>query len=181
MTLPPTSVHDAIVWCGDTPVVLRSLDDRCKRHKRASRAWSLECTLTSQPQRRIESEPRGPSQLRGVRGVARIASAPITNRHDSSWFESCRSYFALFWSFWLAISEIGCTYFWSPAYISETKTHAAVVSYNRLLRRRKKNGFVGCERESDFPADVEVPGGLPAVLFLVGKDRSKREIKRKCP
>ena len=33
----------------------------------------------------------------------------ITNRHDSLWFESFRSHFALFWSFWLAISEPGCT------------------------------------------------------------------------
>ena len=37
--------------------------------------------------------------------------SPITNRHDSSWFESFRSHFALFWSwsFWLAISEPGWT------------------------------------------------------------------------
>ena len=54
VTLPPTSVH-VIVWCGDTTVLLRSLGDRCARerhNKRArSRAWSLECTLASQPQR----------------------------------------------------------------------------------------------------------------------------------
>ena len=71
VTLPPTSVH-VIVWCGDTPVVLRPLDDRCERHKRASRAWSA-CWPAS-PKGRIESEPRGPSQLRGVRlGSARMA------------------------------------------------------------------------------------------------------------
>ena len=30
MTVPPTSLH-VIVWCGDdTPVALRSLDDRCE-------------------------------------------------------------------------------------------------------------------------------------------------------
>ena len=39
VTLPPTSVH-VIVWCGNTPVVLHSLNDQCERHKRASRAWS---------------------------------------------------------------------------------------------------------------------------------------------
>ena len=54
-----------------------------------------------------KSEPRGPSQLRGVRGVSTHRTVPITNRHDSSWFESFRSHFALFWSFWLAISEPG--------------------------------------------------------------------------
>ena len=37
VTLPPTSVH-VIVWCGDTPVVLRSLGDRCERHKTQARA-----------------------------------------------------------------------------------------------------------------------------------------------
>ena len=68
MTLPPTSVH-IIVWCRDTPVVLRSLDDRCERHKRASHAWSARWPVS--PKGRTESEPRGPSQLRGVRGVAR--------------------------------------------------------------------------------------------------------------
>ena len=106
VTLPPTSPH-AIVWCGDTPVVHRPLDDRCERHKRASRAWSA-CWPAS-PKGRIESEPRGPSQLRGVRGVSTNHTVPITNRHDSSWFESFRSHFALFWSFWLAISEPGWT------------------------------------------------------------------------
>ena len=81
MTLPPTSVH-VIVWCGDTPVVLRSLGDRCERHKRASRAWSARWPAS--PKGRIESEPRGPSQLRGVRGVARIAPSQlriVTIRH----------------------------------------------------------------------------------------------------
>ena len=71
VTLPPTSVH-VIVWCGDTPVLPRSLDGRCERHKRASRAWSARWPAS--PKGRIESEPRGPSQLRGVRGVA--CSAP---------------------------------------------------------------------------------------------------------
>ena len=70
LPLPPTSVH-VIVWCGDTPVFLRSLSDRCERHKRASRAWSAR--FPASPKGRIESAPRGPSQLRGVRGVARIA------------------------------------------------------------------------------------------------------------
>ena len=67
VTLPPTSVH-VIVWCGDKPVVLRSLGGRCERHKRASRAWSA-CWPAS-PKGRVESEPRGPPQLQGVRGVA---------------------------------------------------------------------------------------------------------------
>ena len=34
-------------------------------------------------------------------------TVPIMNRHDSPWFESFCSHFALFWSFLLAISEIG--------------------------------------------------------------------------
>ena len=106
MTLPPTSVR-VIVWCGDTPVVLRSLGDRCERHKRAIRAWSARWPAS--PKGRIKSEPRGPSQLRGVRGVSTHGTVPITNRHDSSWFESFRYRFALFWSFWLAISEPGWT------------------------------------------------------------------------
>ena len=56
-TLPPTSVH-VIVWCGgDTPVVLRSLGDRCERHKRASRAWS-ERWPASPNKGRIESAHR---------------------------------------------------------------------------------------------------------------------------
>ena len=104
VTLPPTSVH-VIVWCGDTPVLLRSLGDRCERNKRASRAWSARWPAS--PKGRIESEPRGPSQLRGVREVSTHHTVPITNGHDSSWFESFRSHFALFWSFWLAISEPG--------------------------------------------------------------------------
>ena len=36
-------------------------------------------------------------------------TVPITNRHDSPWFESFRSHFTLFCSFWLAISEPGWT------------------------------------------------------------------------
>ena len=79
MTLPSTSVH-VIVWCGDTPVVLRSLDDRCERHKRASGAWSERWPAS--PKGRIESEPRGPSQLRGVRGV----STHRTVNYESSRF-----------------------------------------------------------------------------------------------
>ena len=106
VTLPPTSVH-VIVWCGDKPVVLRSLGGRCERHKRASRAWSA-CWPAS-PKGRVESEPRGPSQLQGVRGVSTHRTVPITNRHDLSWFERFRSHFALFWSFRLAISEPGWT------------------------------------------------------------------------
>ena len=77
-TLPPTSVH-VIVWCRDTPVLLRSLGDRCERHKRASRAWSAR--RSASPKGRIESKPRGPSQLRGVRGVSTHRTVPITNRH----------------------------------------------------------------------------------------------------
>ena len=81
LILPPTSVH-VIVWCGDTPVVPRSLDDRCERHKRASRAWSARWPAS--PKGHIESEPRGPSQLRG--GVGSHASHPsqlriVTIRH----------------------------------------------------------------------------------------------------
>ena len=86
VTLPPTSVP-VIVWCGDTPVVLRSLDDRCERHKRANRAWSARWPASLKG--RIESEPRGPSQLQGMRGVARIAPSQlrtVTIRHGSNVF-----------------------------------------------------------------------------------------------
>ena len=73
----------------------------------------LERTLASQPQRphrksKVSHKARRSSD-RGVRGVSTHRTAPITNRHDPSWFESFRSYFALFWSFWLAISEPGWT------------------------------------------------------------------------
>ena len=107
VTLPPTSVH-VIVWCGDKPVVLRSLDDRCERHKRANRAWSVRWPAS--PKGRIESEPRGPSQLRGVRGVARMAPSQlriVTVRHGLIFFVII---FPCFWSFWLAISEPGWTF-----------------------------------------------------------------------
>ena len=77
VTPPPTSVH-VIVRCGDTPVVLRSLDDRCERHKRASCAWSA--YWPASPKGRIESEPRGPSQLRGVRGVSTHGTVQGTMR-----------------------------------------------------------------------------------------------------
>ena len=104
-TLPPTSVH-GIVRCGDTPAVLRSLGDRCERYKHASRAWRARWPAS--PKGRIESEPRGPSQLRGVRGVSTRPHRPnYESSRFSSWFESFRSHFALFWSFWLAISEPG--------------------------------------------------------------------------
>ena len=59
------------------------------------RAWSER--LPASPKGRIETEPRGPSQLRGVRGVARIAPAQlriVTIRHGLKVF---RSHFALFW------------------------------------------------------------------------------------
>ena len=36
-------------------------------------------------------------------------TVPITNRQDSPWSESSRSYFALFWSFWLATHSRGST------------------------------------------------------------------------
>ena len=71
----PSDVGACHLWCGDTPVVLRSLGDRCERHKRASRAWSARWPTS--PKGRIESEPRGPSQLRGVRGVSRIAPSQL--------------------------------------------------------------------------------------------------------
>ena len=73
----------------------------------AHRAWSERWPASLKG--RIKSEPRGPSQLRGVRGVSTNRTAPITNRHGSSWFESFHPHFALFWTFWLAIFELGCT------------------------------------------------------------------------
>ena len=54
------------------------------------------------PKGRVESEPRGPSQVRGVRWGRTNRTVPVTNRHDSPWFENVRSHFALFWLFWLA-------------------------------------------------------------------------------
>ena len=114
-------------------------DSLAKRLSQGFRCWSERKSgfnwLYPKPKGRIESEPRGPSKLRGVRGVSTNHTVPVTNRHGSSWFESFRSHFALFWSFWLAISEPGWTSrkksaTWSPAHISETKPHAAVVSYN---------------------------------------------------
>ena len=78
VTLPPTSPH-FIVWCGDTPVVHRSLGDRCERHKRAPRLeWAVARPVAAP----------GSAWGRTNRAV------PITNRHDSSWFESFRSNFA---------------------------------------------------------------------------------------
>ena len=74
--LRPTSAH-VIVWCGDTPVVLRSLDDRCERHKRASCAWSERRPASPNGRIESESEPRDPPQLQGVRGVARIAPSQL--------------------------------------------------------------------------------------------------------
>ena len=96
------------MWCGDKPFVLRSLDDRCERHKRASRrAWSARWPAS--PKGRIESEPRGPSQLRGVRGVARIALSQLriaTIRHG---LKLSVIVLPCFGHFWLAISEPGWT------------------------------------------------------------------------
>ena len=69
MTLPPTSVH-VIVWCGDTPVVLQSLDDRCERYKRASRAWSA----------RWQASPKGASK---VSHEARRSSEECVGSHES--------------------------------------------------------------------------------------------------
>ena len=86
MTLPPTSVH-VIVWCGDTPVVHRPLGDRCERHKRAA-APGVNVGQPA-PKAASKAEPRGPSQLRGVRGVARIAPSQlriVTIRHGSHQF-----------------------------------------------------------------------------------------------
>ena len=80
-----------------------------KRHcalRAPGRANTRIASRTAQ-QGRIESAPRGASYLRGVHGVSTHRTAPITKRHSSKWFESCRSYFALFWSFLLAISEPG--------------------------------------------------------------------------
>ena len=62
-----------------------------------------------------KQNPHCPSCTRGLSSAAcrvllrRTRLRRFTNRHDSSCFESFRSYFALFWSFGLAISEPGCT------------------------------------------------------------------------
>ena len=68
---PPTSVH-LIVWCGDTPVVLRSLDDRCgERHKRANRAWSARWPASPKGASKVSHEARRNSEE--CVGSARIA------------------------------------------------------------------------------------------------------------
>ena len=68
MTLPPTSLH-VMVWCGDTPVVLPSLGDRCERHKRASlRAWSAR-----HPRRRFGFSPQRGFTWRKTRIWLRLA------------------------------------------------------------------------------------------------------------
>ena len=69
VALSPKSVH-VIVWCRDTPVVLRSLDDRCERHKRASRAWSA----------RWPASPKGASK---VSHYARRSSEECVGLHAS--------------------------------------------------------------------------------------------------
>ena len=90
----------------------------------------LECTFASQPQR--------PHQKRATRPVAapRSSRVPthravptITNRHDSPG-RSFRSHFALFWSFWLAISEQG------------------------LAFRKKKKGPFGIRLKSTRPSSI---------------------------
>ena len=104
------SVH-VTVWCGDTPVVHRPLGARCERYKREGRAWSARWPAS--PKGRIETEPRGASQLRGVRRVARTAPSQlrvVAIRHGLECrLGSFRSHFALFWSFQLAIFEAGWT------------------------------------------------------------------------
>ena len=82
VTLPPTSVH-AIVWCGDTPVLLRSLDDRCeRRHKRANRAWSGRWPASPKGASKVSHEARRSSEE--CVGPARIAPSQLriaTIRH----------------------------------------------------------------------------------------------------
>ena len=85
-----------------------------RRPMRAKQALEprLKCALASQSQRRIESEPRDPSQLRGVRGVARTARRP--NIRIATIRNNGLKVFLLLlpcfgWSFWLAISEPGWT------------------------------------------------------------------------
>ena len=156
VTLPPTSVHVA-VWCGDTPVLLRSLGDRCERNKRANRAWSARWPAS--PKGRIESEPRGPSQLRGVRGVSTHHTVPITNRHDSPWFESFRSHFALFWSFHTKFFE------------AKVRQYAYVTSREpRHFRRRTWRWFGWLKRTPQVPLTAT---GWSAVAFSM-RDKSTR-------
>ena len=106
------------------------------------------------PKGRIETEPRGPSQLRGVRGVSTNRTVPITNRHDSSWFESFRSHFALFWSFWLAISEMGWT--------SRKKVPLGI----RLKSTRPSHGRVCC---SLYPPEARQNFLLPGLWRALAK------------
>ena len=90
--------------------------------------------MTSQPQSpkaasKLSHEARRSSEE--CVGSARI-HRPITNRHGSSWFERFRSHFALFWSFWLAISE--------PGWTSRKKPH---LESGLNQRDRATGGFVG--------------------------------------
>ena len=86
LTLPPTSVH-VIVWCGDTPVFLPVT----RRSIRATQACVAPGVHVAQPAPKakslIETEPRGPSQLRGVRGVSTNRTVPFANRQCPPWSE----------------------------------------------------------------------------------------------
>ena len=80
--LPPTSMH-VIVLCGDTPaVVLRSLGDRCERHKRANRAWSARWPASPKGASKVSHEAHRSSEE--CVGSARTATPQlriVTIRH----------------------------------------------------------------------------------------------------
>ena len=74
----------------------------------AGRAWSARWPASPKGASKVSREARRSSEENAWGRTHR--TVPITNRHDSPWFESFRSHFAfLFWSFWLAISEPGWT------------------------------------------------------------------------
>ena len=133
MALPPTS--PCMSSCGAETHLMFSGHSTIDASSSDTSARAAPGARVGQPapKGRIESEPRGPSQLRGVRGVSTHRTAPIANRHDSPWFESFRSHFALFWSFWLAISE--------PGWISRGKKPHLESGLNK--RDRATGGFSG--------------------------------------
>ena len=81
VTPPPTSV-DVIVWCGDTPVVLRSLGDQCERHKRASRACSARFPASPKGASKVSHEARRSSSDEFARKSVR-SHAPRRPNYES--------------------------------------------------------------------------------------------------
>ena len=113
VTVPHRSASSALCPCGHAAYFRRRASSFvrgvwCRRDTSARAAPGVR---VGQPAPKAASKVSHKTRRSSeeLRGVARIASVPLTNRHDSSWFESFRYHFALFWSFWRAISEPGWT------------------------------------------------------------------------